>query len=119
MARPTSRTCRAREALAAGLLTGLASDYHPPSLLAAAYQVADAGLCSWAEGMGLCTSGPAGMAGLDDRGRIAPRLRADLVAVGRLSGPGVRGCSPGGQPVVRQTWVDGRPVLGLVPVEVA
>jgi alpha-D-ribose 1-methylphosphonate 5-triphosphate diphosphatase len=43
---------------------------------------------------------PARAAGLDDRGRIEPGARADLVAVGRRSG-----C-----PTVAGAWVAGRQV---------
>jgi alpha-D-ribose 1-methylphosphonate 5-triphosphate diphosphatase len=92
-----------REALAAGCLTALASDYHPPSLLAAAYLLADCGACTWVEAVDLVAGGPARLAGLDDRGAIEPGRRADLVAVS----------SSGGRPRVVQTWVGGRPVLGL------
>jgi len=90
----------ARDALAAGALTVLASDYHPPSLLAAAYALADEGACSWAGAMALVTAGPARAAGLADRGRLAPGARADVVAVGRRSG----------LPVVAGAWVAGRRV---------
>lgn len=80
----------ARDALAAGVLHALSSDYHPPSLLAAAYELPTAGCCDWPRAIGLITDGPARLAGLDDRGRIAPGLRADLVAVARRpAGPGV------------------------------
>ena len=90
----------AREVLARGALTVLASDYHPPSLLAAACALADEGMCSWAEAIALVTTGPARAAGLADRGRIEPGARADLVAVGRRSG----------LPAVAGTWVAGRQV---------
>jgi alpha-D-ribose 1-methylphosphonate 5-triphosphate diphosphatase len=93
----------AREALALGTLDALASDYHPPSLFAAAYLLAAEELCSFARAIGLVTAGPARIVGLSDRGRIAPGCRADLVAIE------VRG----GHPIVRQTWVAGEPVLGL------
>jgi alpha-D-ribose 1-methylphosphonate 5-triphosphate diphosphatase len=91
----------AREALAAGCLTVLTSDYHPPSLLAAAYALADEGLASWAGALALVTSRPAQAAGLADRGRIEQGRRADLVAVGRRAG----------LPSVVRTWVAGREVL--------
>jgi alpha-D-ribose 1-methylphosphonate 5-triphosphate diphosphatase len=90
----------AREVLASGWLTVLASDYHPPSLLAAAYALADEGACSWAEAMALVTAAPARAAGLSDRGRIAAGARADLVAIGRRSG----------LPAVAGAWVAGRRV---------
>lgn len=92
-----------RGALAAGCLTALASDYHPPSLLAAAYLLADSGACTWVEAVDLVAAGPARLARLHDRGAIEPGRRADLVAVS----------DPAGRPRVVQTWVEGRPVLGL------
>ncbi|HEX4211704.1 MAG TPA: alpha-D-ribose 1-methylphosphonate 5-triphosphate diphosphatase [Candidatus Dormibacteraeota bacterium] len=92
----------AREALRAGLLSGLASDYHPASLIAAAYQLSDERECSWTEAVALVTSGPADMARLADRGRIDLGARADLAAVGRRAG----------QPSVAQVWVAGREVFG-------
>jgi len=99
----------ARDALALGTLDALASDYHPPSMFAAAYSLAAEGACDISAAIGLVTSGPARIADLHDRGRIAPGLRADLVAIEPR----------GSHPVVRQTWVAGKPVLGfdLAPVE--
>lgn len=92
----------ARAALHEGLLTGLASDYHPASLVAAAYQLADERECSWTEAVALVTSGPARMARLADRGSIEPGMRADLAAVGRRAA----------RPSVAQVWVAGREVFG-------
>ncbi|MGH8934259.1 MAG: alpha-D-ribose 1-methylphosphonate 5-triphosphate diphosphatase, partial [Egibacteraceae bacterium] len=69
----------AREALASGWLDGLASDYHPPSMLAAAYLLAGEPDVGWPRAVGLVTAGPARLAGLADRGVIAPGQRADLV----------------------------------------
>lgn len=91
----------AREALDRGWLTILASDYHPPSLLASAYELADAGVCSWAEALALVTAAPARAARLTDRGRIEPGRRADLVAVGRRAG----------MPSVEKVWVAGQEVI--------
>jgi alpha-D-ribose 1-methylphosphonate 5-triphosphate diphosphatase len=84
----------ARDVLAAGNLSALVSDYHPPSLLAAAYALADDGVASWSDALALVSTSPASLAGLGDRGTIAPGRRADLVAVERIEG----------HPVVRQTW---------------
>ena len=92
----------ARDALRGGLLTALASDYHPPSLLAAAYQLAEDGACSWPEAMALVSANPARLAGLADRGRIEQGRRADLVAVARRAGV----------PAAAQVWVAGKLVLG-------
>lgn len=71
----------AGEVIAAGLVTALASDYLPSGLLAAAFTLARSGALRLPEAVALVTSGPAGVAGLADRGRLAPGLRADLVLV--------------------------------------
>lgn len=91
----------ARDAIADGLLDALASDYHPHSLLAAVYRLADDAVCSWADAARLATSGPARLAGLADRGVLAEGRRADLVAVQRRAG----------MASVAQAWVAGRPAF--------
>ncbi len=93
----------AREALALGVLDALTSDYHPPSLLGAAYVLAAQGACDWVSATALVTSGPARIAGLGDRGRLEPGLRADVIAVDPR----------GAAPVVRQTWIAGQPAFGF------
>lgn len=102
--RSHSNNISAREALAAGALDALASDYHPPSMLAAVYVLAREGVCSWAEAVALVSSGPARIAGLRDRGRISVGKRADLVAIDVRDG----------LPIVRQTWVHGMPAFGVL-----
>lgn len=89
----------ARELLAAGSLTALASDYHLPSLLAAPYALVRDKVCPWSDAVNLVTRAPADLLGLTDRGRIAPGLRADLVAVSTTSA---------GLPVVQAVWARGR-----------
>jgi alpha-D-ribose 1-methylphosphonate 5-triphosphate diphosphatase len=93
----------ARNALEEGWLGALVSDYHPPSMLHAIYQLEAERLCSWSEAVGLVSDAPARAAGLLDRGRIAPGMRADLVLVDKVHR----------QPVVRQTWVGGVPSWGI------
>ncbi len=84
-----------------GLLDALSSDYVPASLLMAAFRlVSDAGF-SIPQAMATVSLNPAHAAGLQDRGEIAPGLRADLVQV-RLVGD---------QPVVRAVWREGRRVV--------
>lgn len=95
----------ARDVLRRGLLTALASDYHPASLLCSAYELAADRECSWADALGLVTEGPARLAQLAGRGRIREGAVADLVAVGRRAG----------RPSVTQVWRAGEPVLGRVP----
>jgi alpha-D-ribose 1-methylphosphonate 5-triphosphate diphosphatase len=82
-----------------GLLDILSSDYVPSALLTGAFRLA----ALWgdvARAVATVTATPAAAAGLSDRGRIAPGLRADLVRIATVSG----------HPVVRGTWVEGRRV---------
>jgi alpha-D-ribose 1-methylphosphonate 5-triphosphate diphosphatase len=76
-----SGNASARELVAAGLCDGLASDYMPSAMLAAAFALTRAGLCDLPRAVRLITAGPALLAGLADRGRIAVGARADLVLV--------------------------------------
>jgi alpha-D-ribose 1-methylphosphonate 5-triphosphate diphosphatase len=72
----------------AGLCSALASDYHYPAPFTAAMHLAgDLGLAAaWA----LVSSGPASVLGLADRGRLAPGLRGDIIAVDPATGrPGL------------------------------
>jgi alpha-D-ribose 1-methylphosphonate 5-triphosphate diphosphatase len=71
----------AREVAAAGLVDALASDYSPPTLLAAALELAAEGLLPLPAAVGLVTAGPARSTGLNDRGSLAPGQRGDLVLV--------------------------------------
>ncbi|MBO6758153.1 MAG: alpha-D-ribose 1-methylphosphonate 5-triphosphate diphosphatase [Roseibium sp.] len=92
----------ARDLAEAGVLDVLSSDYVPFSLIYAPFiltdQFEDIGL---ADAIRLVTANPARQVGLDDRGRIEPGLRADLVRV--------RG-DQNNVPVVRTVWRDGRRV---------
>ena len=65
----------------AGACDILASDYFYPAMLRAAFLLADRGALALAEAWALVSANPARAAGLDDRGRIAEGLRADLVLV--------------------------------------
>jgi alpha-D-ribose 1-methylphosphonate 5-triphosphate diphosphatase len=76
----------AREMVAAGLVSALASDYHPPSLARAAFVLVDTGICDLATAWALVSHGPARMLGLADRGALRPGLRADLTVIA----PGTR-----------------------------
>lgn len=83
----------------AGLCDALASDYYYPSLAAAPFELVRLGVCSLPEAWSLVSSGPASAAGLNDRGRIQPGLRADLVLVDM---------DVDGQPAIAATVAGGR-----------
>jgi alpha-D-ribose 1-methylphosphonate 5-triphosphate diphosphatase len=83
----------------AGLLDVLSSDYAPASLLLGAVRLGET-LGDLAAGIAAVTAAPARAAGLADRGRVAPGLRADLLRF-RLEG---------GWPAPRGVWVAGRRV---------
>jgi alpha-D-ribose 1-methylphosphonate 5-triphosphate diphosphatase len=86
----------AAELARAGLLDVLSSDYVPSALLAAALELARV-TDDLAGALGTVTTAPARAAGLGDRGRIAPGLRADLIRVRRA----------GRTAVTRGVWVAG------------
>ena len=80
----------------AGLLDILSSDYVPASLLAGAMRLAEL----WDDlprAMACVSDRPARAAGLADRGRLAPGLRADLIRLARRDGSAI----------LRETWVGG------------
>jgi len=97
--RSHSGNIAARDLADEGLLDVLSSDYVPFSLLHAVFALSDSGM-RLPEAVAMVTSKPADAVRLDDRGRIAPGLRADLVRVGR--GDGV--------PHVQSVWREGRRV---------
>ena len=91
----------ARELAERGVLDVLSSDYVPLSLLHAPFVLADdVDGISLPQAIAMVTSTPARTVGLEDRGSIAPGLRADLVRVHREHGV----------PVARATWREGRRV---------
>ncbi len=71
----------ASEMVARGMCTVLASDYYYPAQLVAAFRLAEIGVAPLETAWPLVSEFPANAVGLDDRGRIAPGLRADLVLV--------------------------------------
>jgi len=66
-----------------GLLDALSSDYVPVSLLHAAFRIGDRTGAPLPRVIRLVSRDPARMVGLEDRGEVAPGLRADLVRVRR------------------------------------
>ncbi|MGR3760017.1 alpha-D-ribose 1-methylphosphonate 5-triphosphate diphosphatase [Roseobacteraceae bacterium NS-SX3] len=73
------------ELIAMGLCDALASDYHYPSPRRAALLLERAGLMDLAGAWALVSEGPARLLGLDDRGRLEPGKRADLVVLDKES----------------------------------
>lgn len=71
----------AAELVETDLVDGLTSDYLPSTPLAAAVLLAGRGLVDLPGAVRLVTSGPAGVAGLTDRGELTAGKRADLIAV--------------------------------------
>lgn len=65
----------------AGICTVLCSDYFYPCLLRAPFLLAGRGVLDLPRAWALVAAHPAAAGGLDDRGRIAPGLRADLALV--------------------------------------
>jgi alpha-D-ribose 1-methylphosphonate 5-triphosphate diphosphatase len=70
---------RAMDAFAAGCGHCLCSDYHPPSLLAAVFRLAEAPGWDLPRAAATASAVPAEAVGLRDRGVIAVGQRADLV----------------------------------------
>jgi alpha-D-ribose 1-methylphosphonate 5-triphosphate diphosphatase len=98
----TSGNVTAVELAERGLLDILSSDYVPASLIPAAFKLADS-VVGWSlpRAIATMTDTPARTVGLNDRGRIEPGLRADLVRVRVVVG---------GLPVVRGVWRAGERV---------
>lgn len=71
----------ATELISLGLVDALASDYLPTGLLGSVATLVRRGRISLPDAVALVTSGPAAVAGLEDRGRIAPGLAADFALV--------------------------------------
>jgi alpha-D-ribose 1-methylphosphonate 5-triphosphate diphosphatase len=87
----------AADLVRAGAVDALASDYVPAALVEAAWACSAAVGISLPAAVAMVTDRPARMAGLPDRGRIAPGLRADLVRLRPLDG----------LPMVREVWRGG------------
>lgn len=76
----------ALEAIREGLVDALVSDYHPPSMLTAAFKLARENVIPLPEAVALVTAGPAESARLIDRGEIREGATADLIIVGERAG---------------------------------
>ncbi|WP_412552121.1 alpha-D-ribose 1-methylphosphonate 5-triphosphate diphosphatase [Shimia sp. MIT1388] len=76
----------AAEMVAAGLVDGLASDYHYPAPRQAVLRLVEDGVCDFAQAWALVSAKPAEVLGLNDRGTLEAGKRADLVIVDAESG---------------------------------
>ncbi|MDR2611753.1 MAG: alpha-D-ribose 1-methylphosphonate 5-triphosphate diphosphatase [Deltaproteobacteria bacterium] len=96
-----SGNVKVSEVAEAGCLSCLSSDYVPGSLLHGAWKLWREHGFTLPEAMGAISANPARAAGLEDRGRIVPGLRADLVRVREI----------GGRPRLMGVWVGGERVF--------
>ena len=96
-----SGNVNASDLVEAGAVDVFASDYVPPSLVEAAFQVAREARIGLPAAIAMVAEHPARMAGLADRGRLEVGLRADVVRV-RLHET---------LPIVRQVWSAGERVI--------
>ena len=71
----------ASEMVSRGLCSILASDYYYPAPLVAAFRLDESGVAPLAKAWALICEAPARAMKLDDRGRIEPGLRADLILI--------------------------------------
>lgn len=87
----------AKELAEHDLLDIMSSDYVPASLIQSAFLLRDQLGWSMSRAINTVTRNPAQAIGLDDRGQIAPGLRADFIRVKES----------GGMPIVRGSWCRG------------
>jgi alpha-D-ribose 1-methylphosphonate 5-triphosphate diphosphatase len=90
----------AAELVCAGTVDAFASDYVPAALVEAAFICADITPITLPQAIAMITDHPARMAGLPDRGRIEPGLRADLARIRMHDG----------NAIPRQVWRHGERV---------
>jgi alpha-D-ribose 1-methylphosphonate 5-triphosphate diphosphatase len=87
------------EGIRAGVVDGLAADYHPASLVQSAFKLAREGLLPLHSAVKLVSQNIAAMCGLTDRGRLEVGLRADFVLVEEGECPRVRATFSGGRSI--------------------
>lgn len=99
----SSGNLSATEAIQMGFIDALASDYHPPAMLHAAFKLARDKTLSLPAATRLISLGPARAAGLSNRGEIREGALADLIVVREHRG----------LPEVTHVVVSGRVVLAV------
>lgn len=81
-----SGAMRALDAVMAGVADCLCADYHPATLIVAAFRLPELANITLPDAVRLVSANPAKAAGLSDRGEIAVGKRADLVSVAHING---------------------------------
>jgi alpha-D-ribose 1-methylphosphonate 5-triphosphate diphosphatase len=81
-----SGSVRALDAIMNGVGDCLCADYHPATMIVAAFRIPELADISLSEAICKVSWNPAVAAGLHDRGEIAVGKRADLVAVSQING---------------------------------
>lgn len=76
----------ASELVRAGLCDALVSDYHYPTLAAAALKLTREGHLPFAQAWAMISTNPARILGLSDRGKLGPGQRADVLLLDPESG---------------------------------
>mgnify|MGYP001201232249 CR=1 FL=1 len=94
-----SNNLSAVEAVSAGLVDMLAADYHPPSLLQAAFKLERAGILDLPAAIKLVTTNPARAVGLADRGSLGVGQLADIILLEEGPFLRVRGTLRRGVPI--------------------
>lgn len=89
----------ALDGIKAGVVDGLAADYHPASLVQGAFRLAGQGVLPLTESVKLVSQNIAEMCGLGDRGSLRVGLQADLALVEEGSCPRIRLTLRGGHPI--------------------
>jgi alpha-D-ribose 1-methylphosphonate 5-triphosphate diphosphatase len=90
----------AMDAIHAGVVDILATDYYPAAMLQVAFKLARDGVLPLHEAVKLIAQNPADAVGLHDRGRIATGLKADLVLVEESADhPRIRAVLRDGHPI--------------------
>lgn len=101
--RSASGNLSALEAIRLGLASALCSDYHPPAMLHAAFELVKRRTLTLPNASRLISFGPAHAMGIADRGMIQEGMLADLIVVGDRYG----------MPEVTHVMVGGRVIAAV------
>lgn len=94
-----SGSIRALDAIKAGVGDCLCADYHPATMIVAAFRIPELAGLTLPEAICKVSFNPASAVGLNDRGEIAVGKRADLVSISHING----------LPQASTVWSAGRP----------